>query len=89
MNKQYRYCFKEKKLICISSGHENSPIESIDIDQISFGGDNVKVVTKTAAAYTDFDEIFSPFPVQAGIIEFNTIELSSFDRVIEGGFYST
>lgn len=64
MNKQYRYCFKEKKLAKISDDHEIIPPRNTEknIEKVIVDGANVRVVSKTASIYKYFDDFFIEIP---------------------------
>lgn len=63
MNKKYKYCFKEKKLIEYTTHGDNSCKKSDEkITQVVFSGNSAKVLTETAAIYKDCDDFFSNFP---------------------------
>lgn len=65
MNNRYRYCFKQKKLICIDFNNDRDHIQterSVEIEQIQHKDGIVRVVTKAASAYKEFDKFFQEVP---------------------------
>lgn len=69
MNKRYRYCFKEKKLVEIGSSHENSSQQQnkqdvTQIENITLNGGKVRVETKTDSNYRAFNDFFLNLPAK-------------------------
>lgn len=66
MQKSYRYCFQTKKLVPITIENDQNhviPAKNVKIENIQFNDDgNVRVETKTASIYGEFNRFFENIP---------------------------
>lgn len=82
MNKQYRYCFKTKKLVEKSDGDEHIPPKKTEnnIERVIVDGTNVRVVSKTASIYKEFDDFFTGIPTMLNSLQ---LPQSKYKEVVE------
>lgn len=85
MSKQYRYCFKEKKLVEISAqNHSFSSQNGKDqaktiIHEINFEGDSCKLLTDSGAIYKNWNDFAVDLPIE--LISLNLTE-KNYEKVM-------
>lgn len=64
MNKKFKYCFKDGKLVKLNEHENNSDVsKNVRVDEVIFEGDKCKILTNTGTIYKDVNAFFCRCPL--------------------------